>query len=67
MKEHQLEQQDDLLARLTQAADDARTFTAERDRLIIEGRDLGLTLRELADAAGLSHTAIAKIDARNAQ
>lgn len=67
MKEHQLEQQDHLLARLTEAASAARAATTERDQLIIEGRNVGLSLRELADAAGLSHTAIAKIDARNAQ
>lgn len=40
------------------------TWVAKRDRLIHEARDEGLSLRTIASAAGLSHTAIAKILAR---
>lgn len=67
MKEHLLQLQDQLLDRLEQAATDARTATTDRDRLILEGRDLDLSLRELGEAAGMSHTAIAKIIARDSQ
>jgi lambda repressor-like predicted transcriptional regulator len=40
-------------------------WVAKRDRLVREARDEGLSLRAIADAAGLSHTAIAKILERN--
>ena len=36
-------------------------WTAKRDRLIREARDEGASLRAIASACGLSHTAIAKI------
>lgn len=41
-----------------------RDSTTERDRLIQELREDGYSLRAIAQAAGLSHTAIAKILAR---
>lgn len=39
-------------------------WIAKRDKLIREARREGLSLRAIADAAGLTHTAIAKILAR---
>lgn len=65
MKEHQLQLQDELLAAVKQAANTAMRSTRQRDQLIVEGRQLGLSLRELAAATSLSHTAIAKIVTRD--
>lgn len=42
----------------------AREATVQRDAAIRQMRDEGSTLRSIADAAGLTHTAIAKILAR---
>ena len=39
-------------------------WTDKRDRLIRSARADGYSLRAIADAAGLTHTAIAKICAR---
>lgn len=39
----------------------AREATMERDQAIHRMRDDGSTLRAIAEAAGLTHTAIAKI------
>lgn len=39
-------------------------WVAKRDRLIREAREEGHSLREIASAAHLTHTAIAKILAR---
>jgi AcrR family transcriptional regulator len=39
-------------------------WVAKRDRLIRSARADGHSLRAIADAAGLSHTAVAKILAR---
>ena len=39
-------------------------WVAKRDRLILAARNEGYSLRVIADAAGLTHTAIAKICAR---
>jgi hypothetical protein len=45
-------------------ANKAREATAERDDRIRQMRDEGASLRAIAEAAGLTHTAIAKILAR---
>ena len=42
----------------------AREATARRDELIRLMRAEGATLRAIADAAGITHTAVAKILAR---
>jgi hypothetical protein len=42
----------------------AREATERRNQAIKEAYDEGATLREIAAAAGLSHTAIAKIIAK---
>jgi DNA invertase Pin-like site-specific DNA recombinase len=49
---------------LASQARKAREATARRDALIRQMRDEGATLRAIADAAGLTHTAVAKILAR---
>jgi lambda repressor-like predicted transcriptional regulator len=51
---------------LTRAARTAREATARRDNLIRDMRSEGCTLRQIAAAASLSHTAIAKILAKPA-
>lgn len=51
-------------AELAQCQVQIGKWVAKRDRLIREARAEGLALRTIADAAGLSHTAIAKILAR---
>jgi len=43
----------------------AREATARRDDLIRQMRAEGSTLRSIAEAAGLTHTAVAKILARS--
>lgn len=43
----------------------ARRATAERDAAIRQMRDEGASLRTIAEAAGLTHTAIAKILAKD--
>lgn len=45
-------------------ADKARAATTNRDEAIRRARDEGASLRVIAEAAGLTHTAIAKILAR---
>lgn len=47
-------------------ADKARLATIERDAAIAAMHAEGATLRAIGDAAGLSHTAVAKIVARQA-
>lgn len=42
----------------------AREATAQRDQAIRRMRDEGATLRAIAESAGLTHTAVAKILAR---
>ena len=54
------------IRRLTRAAWRARQATLERDAVICELRVKGVSLRQIAEAAGLSHTAIAKIVHRTA-
>jgi len=51
-------------AELAQCEQQIAKWVAKRDRLIRAARDEGLSLRKIADAAGLSHTAVAKILAR---
>lgn len=53
-----------LARKLSRAADKVRESTAARDRLIAEAVAAGGSLREVAELAGLSHTAIAKIASR---
>jgi predicted transcriptional regulator len=43
----------------------AREATALRDRLIRQMRDEGSTLRSIAESAGLTHSAVAKILAKS--
>lgn len=47
-----------------EAAEQVRIWTERRDAAIREARAAGLSLRVIADACGLSHTAVAKIAAR---
>lgn len=49
---------------LASQAKRARDATARRDQLIRQMRDEGSTLRSIAETCGLTHTAIAKILAR---
>lgn len=44
--------------KIATAARNAREWTAKRDALITNAIDAGCTLREVGNAAGLSHTAI---------
>ncbi len=53
-------------ALLRRAAKKAREATVERDRLIRQLREDGATLRAIAEACDLSHTAVAKVLAKNA-
>lgn len=46
---------------LASQARKAREATARRDELIARMRDEGAALRTIAEAASLSHTAVAKI------
>lgn len=46
---------------ISRVAKKARESTASRDELIVEAHKDGHSLRTIAEAAGLSHTAIAKI------
>jgi lambda repressor-like predicted transcriptional regulator len=55
-----------LLERLAAEADEARTATIKRDRLIVELRRRGVSLRQIGEAAGLTHAAIARIERRDA-
>ena len=48
-------------AEVAQWAKKAREATARRDEAIRRMRDEGATLRAIAEAAGLTHTAVAKI------
>ena len=52
-------------AELAQTKVQIEKWIAKRDRLVREARSEGQSLRSIADAAGLSHTAIAKILARS--
>ena len=49
---------------LSEAAEAAVEWTARRDDLIRQARAAGHSWRQIADAVGLSHTAIANIVAR---
>lgn len=49
---------------LSSQAKKAREATARRDQLIRAMRDEGSTLRAIAEVAGLTHTAVAKILSR---
>lgn len=49
---------------LASQAKKAREATARRDQLIRQMRDEGSTLRSIAEACGLTHTAVAKILSR---
>ncbi len=51
---------------LASQARKAREATARRDELIVQMRAEGEALRTIAEAAGLSHTAVAKVLAKNA-
>ena len=51
----------EILAAVTRYADDARLLTEERDKSIVKARAAGATLRQIADAAGLTPSGIAKI------
>lgn len=51
-------------SKLRDAADKARHWTTERDRLIVQAVKDGGSLREVAEVVGLSHTAVAKIARR---
>jgi hypothetical protein len=55
-----------LLERLQDVAYEAREATEKRDRLIVELRRRGVSLRQIGDAAGLTHAAIARIERRDA-
>ena len=46
---------------LEAAGASVKEVTALRDKLILRRRQQGASLREIADEAGLSHTAVAKI------
>lgn len=46
-------------------AQKARRAVAARDEAIVAYRATGASLRDVAEAAGLSHTAVAKIVARH--
>ena len=52
---------------LASQARKAREAVARRDALIRQMRDEGSPLRTIAEAAGLTHTAIAKILSRTPQ
>lgn len=54
----------DVLEQVRTLADAARIATEDRDTLIRMARGQGLSLRAIAEAAGLSHTAVAKIAER---
>jgi len=49
---------------LAQCQTQIAKWTAKRDRLIRDMRQDGLSLRQIAVAAGLSHTAVANIVGR---
>jgi AcrR family transcriptional regulator len=51
-------------AELAQCQVQIAKWVAKRDKLIRAARAEGLSLRTIAEAAGLSHTAVAKILAR---
>lgn len=53
------------LDQLTRAAAHADKWTATRNDLIRQARADGVALRTIAKAAGLSHTAVAKICAHH--
>jgi lambda repressor-like predicted transcriptional regulator len=56
---------DRLIERLQQLSADVEVLTDERNRLIVKLRRRGLSLRQIGEAAGLSHAAIAKIERRD--
>lgn len=51
----------DTARNLSRAADKAREWTVERDRRIVAAVAAGASLREVATAVGLSHSAVDKI------
>ena len=48
-------------ARLPEVADDLRELTEQRDRLVVEARSDGLSLRAIAELAGISHAGVQRI------
>lgn len=54
----------DAARNLRRAAEKQREWTAERDDRIRQAVQAGAPLREVAEAVGLSHTAVAKIAKR---
>lgn len=48
----------DLARKLSTAGRKVAEWTAERDRLIREAREAGGSLREIGEAAGVTHTAV---------
>lgn len=52
------------LRHLTEATSKVDTARAERDRLILDAHRSGASLRAIGDAAGISHTAAARIIAQ---
>ncbi len=50
---------------LTRVAFDLEQATARRDRLIIRARDEGASLRDIADALGVSFSGVRKILSRS--
>lgn len=63
-REVPLDDADKLLLQIAEAGDEARVWTRCRDARIREAVNAGMSLRAAADAAGLSHTAVAKIAKR---
>jgi hypothetical protein len=55
------------LADVARWAQRAREATSRRDEAIRAAREAGVPLRRVAEAAGLSHTAVAKIAARESR
>lgn len=47
--------------KLRAAAARASKATDERDALMAEAQDAGVSLRDIGDAVGLSHTGVAKV------
>lgn len=52
------------MSELSTAAHKAREWTERRDALIRSARKTGRSLRDIAEEAGISHTAVAKILSR---
>ena len=54
----------DLARRLRSVARRHRELERERDRLVVEARQAGGSLREVGELIGLTHAAVRKIEAR---